>query len=89
MIEFVLKKVNENSDHYNLTFIKEVHKRTGDVVKEPKDTIYTLPLNMVKNCLAHENTFLKFGDKDVSLKEYLPEFYKSYNEVCELLKKTL
>ena len=89
MIDFILKKVSEESPHYNLTITKEVHKRTGEIVREPDKTIYTLPLEIIKNRISHAETVERFKNKDVSLKEYLSEFYIVYNEVCELLKKTL
>lgn len=69
--------------------MKIVHKRSGELVTEPGDTIYTQTLDSVKNRLAHLDAIEKFSDKDVSLKEYLIEFYKSYNYICESLKKTL
>lgn len=89
MIDFILKKVSDDSPHYNLTFMKLVHKRSGDIVSEPGETIYTVPLSLVKNKIAHAETSNRLGDKDISLKEYFSEFYKCYNEVCKLLKKTL
>ncbi len=66
-----------------------VHKRSGEIVEEPGDTIYCQSLDVIKNKLAHLETAKRFDDKDVSLKEYITEFYKTYNEVCELLKKIL
>lgn len=87
MVDFILKRVGDNSLHYNLTFMKEVHKRDGTIVKEPADTIYTISLEEAKLRIAHVETAEKLGD--VSLKDYLSEFYKCYNEVCELLKKIL
>lgn len=89
MINFILKKVSEISPHYNLTFMKEVHKRNGEISQEPGTTIYTISLDWAKNRIAHVETAERLRNKDVSLKEYLLEFYKCYNEVCELLKKTL
>lgn len=89
MINFILKKVSDNSPHYNLTFMKIVHKRSGEEVEEPGDILYTLSLQDATNKIAHQETNNRLGDNDVSLKTYLTEFYKTYNEVCELLKKTL
>lgn len=89
MINFTVKKVSDKSPHYNLTFTKLVHKRTGEIAEEPGETIYTLPLDSVKCRIAHVETNNRFGNRDITLKEYIPEFYKSYSEVCELLKKTL
>lgn len=89
MIDFILKKVSDDSPHYNLTFMKLVHKRSGEIAKEPGDTIYTISLEGVKNRIAHMETAVRLGDVDISLSEYLSEFRESYKEVCELLKKTL
>lgn len=86
MIGFNLIK-DDNS--YNLTFMKVVHKRSGIDAIEPKDTLYNIPLKLAKNYLAHENTIQSLGEEDVSLKKYISEFYKSYKEVCESLKKIL
>ena len=89
MVDFILKRIADDSPHYNLTFMKLVHKRSGDIVSEPGETIYTISLDSAKNRIAHVEASNRLGDKDVSLREYLSEFYKCYNEVCELLKKTL
>jgi len=87
MISFELKKYS--NFHYNLTFKKLVHKRSGEIVEEKGITLYSIPLYIVKVKIANADVESKLGDKDVSLKEYLVEFYKSYKEVCELLKKIL
>lgn len=89
MIDFILKRVEEDSPHFNLTFMKEVHKRNGDIVQEPAETIYTISLEDVKNRVSHVETATRLGNIGISLKEYLVEFRKSYRDVCELLKKTL
>lgn len=88
MIKFELKK-EKDTPHYTLSLMKEVHKRSGEIVEEKGDSYYTLSITQVKVALSHLNTQTKFGDKDISLKEYMKEYYKSYNEVCELLKKIL
>lgn len=88
MIEFTLKKV-EDSPHYNINFIKLVHKRTGELVKEPGDTLYNISLDWAKYFLSCEDACINLKEEDVSLSRYLKEFHKSYNSVCELLKKTL
>ena len=88
MIKFELKK-EKDTPFYTLTLMKEVHKRSGEVVEEKGESAYTLSLTQIKVNLSHLDAQSKFGDKDVSLKEYMKEYYKSYNEVCELLKKIL
>lgn len=87
MINFILKKISEDSPHYNLTFMKLVHKRNGEVVEENGDTIYGIPLTEVKNRIVHVELSTRLNN--VSLNEYIIEFQKYYKEVCELLKKTL
>ena len=89
MIEFIVKRISDISPHYNLTLMKEVHKRSGEIVKEPGDTLYTITLDNIKYRLANMEAISRFGDNDISLKEYLIEYYKCYNEICELLRKTL
>lgn len=80
---------NFSNGRYNVTFMKEVHKRNGDIVNEPGETSYGITLDTAKNKIAHYQTVKYFGEQNVSLKEYLQQFYKNYNEVCKLLKKTL
>lgn len=89
MINFSIKKVSDNCPHYNLTLTKFVHKRSGEIIEEPGDTLYSIHLDDVKKIISNIETSNRFGNKDITLKEYLLEFYKVYNEVCELLKKTL
>lgn len=88
MINFAVKKVKD-SPFYELNFFKEVHKRTGEIVEEPKDTIHSLNLDDVKNLISHAETRTNFGNEDVSLQTYMKAFQKNYVKVCELLKKTL
>lgn len=88
MINFELKKCS-NDIHYDLTFMKLVHKRSGETIEEPGDTCYSIPLSQVKYQLSIAETLNRFGERDVTLKEYVYEFNKVYKEVCELLKKTL
>lgn len=85
MIKFEIK--NLNGYFYDLTFYKIVHKRTGEIVEELGETHYGMPLYYLKYVVAHKDAQTRLKEKDVSFKEYLIEFNKSYNEVCELLKK--
>ena len=87
MINFIIKKPNDDCPHYNVTLTKMVHKRSGEIVEEPGDTFYGIPLDIIKNRIACEN--LSIIDREVSLKEYFILFNESYKEVCELLKKIL
>lgn len=87
MINFIAKKVNDKSPFYNITLMKMVHKRSGEIVEEPGDTFYGVPLDIIRNRITCEN--LSAIDREVSLKEYFILFNESYKEVCELLKKIL
>lgn len=87
MINFNLKK-DKNSNLYCLTFMKMVHKRSGEYVEEPGETLYVVS-SKIPYLITFAEVSNKFGEQDVSLKEYLSEFHKAYKEVCELLKKTL
>lgn len=87
MIEFNIK--NTEDSKYTIIFIKIVHKRTGEFAKEPGDTLYNISLDWVKYILANEEASVRFKDEDVSLREYIKEYNKSYKDICELLKKTL
>ena len=60
-----------SNGRYNLIFMKEVHKRNGDTVNEPGETLYGIDFNTVKNKVAHHLTIINFGEQNVSLKEYL------------------
>ena len=71
----------------NLTFTKTVHKRNGEVVEEKGDTLYGLIPEVALNKAAHKSTADEFGDSNVTLKEYIKEFYANYrrgfcNETC-------
>lgn len=82
-----IKKVSEDSPHYNITFIKTIYN--GEKSKESKESVYTISLKQAKNIIAHVETIEKLDDKEISLKEYMSEFHKVYKEVCESLMKTL
>lgn len=86
MIEFTIKNCGNS---YNITFLKEVHKRNGEIVNEPGDTLYNISLDSIKNIITHESTIKDFKDLDISLSNYLKKFNSNYIKVCELLKKTL
>ena len=88
-MKYEIKKVDDTSPHYNLILYKNVKKRDGSIVVDIDTTLYSISLNHIKNGLSHLETSEFFGDTDISLKEYLTQFYKSYNNICESLKKTL
>lgn len=90
MIGFSIKKVSENSPHYNITFTKTVHKRNGEELEEAGKSLYTVTLKEAKNIIAHVETIKRFKeDEEIFLKDYISKFHKVYKEICELLTKTL
>ena len=84
MIEFTIKETD--TPHYNLNVLK--YKRNGEIAST-KDTFYNQHLDIIKNRLTNLEIASKFSDSNISLKEYLKEFNKTYIEVCKSLKKTL
>lgn len=87
MIKFEIK--DRNGYFYDYSLYKKVQKRNGDIVEELGQTCYGVPLYWIKYILSNMDAQDKLEDGDVSLKEYLVEFNKSYKELCELLKKIL
>lgn len=85
MINFELEKSSDN--RYDITFMKLVHKRSGDYVEESGDTLYALPLDKIKIEITLRE--LSTREDDYTLKEFMSEYHKCYNDVCELLKKIL
>lgn len=85
MISYKLEPI-EDSIFYNITFFKEVKRRSGDTDIDVENRIYSTHFNNAINLIIHKKTQDDFGDKDVSLKEYLSSFYKNwniiYNENC-------
>ncbi len=85
MISYKLEPI-EDSIFYNITFFKEVKRRSGDTDIDVENRVYSTHFNNAINLITHKKTQDDFGDKDVSLKEYLSSFYKNwniiYNENC-------
>lgn len=87
MIKFDLERTDTVPERYDVTFYKLVHKRSGDYVEEPSEKFYEVPLKDIKREIILRELSTKL--EDVSLKEFLIEYNKCYDEVCELLKKIL
>ena len=85
MINFEIEKSSDKL--YDITFMKLVHKRSGEYVEEPGEKLYSMPLDKIKAEIAFRE--LSTRDDDYTLKQFLLEYLKCYDEVCELLKKTL
>ena len=85
MINYKLEPLDESSVYYNIIFFKEVTRRNGTDL-DVENRIYSTHFSNAINLIAHKKTQDDFGDKDVSLKEYLSSFYKNwniiYNENC-------
>lgn len=69
---YKLEKIKD-SLHYNLYFGKAVGIYT--------DKIYTIQFNDAITLISHRKTQEDFKDQDVSLKEYLDQFYKNWIEI--------
>lgn len=77
------------SSFYDLTFNKRVKKRdTGKYEIEPGPTLYGLTLYRALNIIAHHRTAKKYAEDNISLKQFLTEFKKNYNELIELCRET-
>lgn len=83
MLGYKIERISENSPFYNIHFEKEVHKRDGSTAIEFGDKIYCIRLEDARTLISHMKTQDDFGDKDVSLKEYLVQFYKNWKS-CKL-----
>lgn len=74
---------------YNLTFNKRVKKRdTGQYAIEPGDTLYGLTLASAIERIVKHRTAKKWGEENISLKEYLKEYKKQHNEMIRLCAET-
>ena len=64
----------ENKRFVNLTFLKEVKKRSGEIVLEPGETLYGIPS---KEAICRIVNF-SMQDKEYTFKEYLNKYLKEY-----------
>jgi hypothetical protein len=88
--DFTMKLSNENSGRFDLTFNKRVKKRdTGQFAIEPGDTLYGLTLSHCLNKIVHHRTAKKWGEENISLKDFLKEFQIQYRELVKLCKESL
>ena len=87
MIKFDLEKTNDTLNRYDITFYKLVHKRSGEYIEEPNEKFYEVPLSSIKREITLRELDTRL--QEVTLKEFMAEYSKCYDEVCELLKKTL
>lgn len=86
--DFILKQVSDDSNLYDLTFMKKVKKRdTGNYEIEPGDTLYGLSLSSVLNRIIKHRTAKKYTEDNITLKQYLKELNVQYNELLNLCKE--
>jgi DNA-binding ferritin-like protein len=70
--------------------MKRVKKRdTGKFEVEPGPPLYGLTLSHCLNKIIHHRTAKKFADENVTLKEFLKELQKNYEEIVKLCRETL
>ena len=88
--DFIMESAGSDSERYDLTFMKKVKKRdTGNFEIEPGNTLYGLTLSHCLNRIVHHRTAKKFEEENITLKEFLKEFQKSYKEIVNLCRETL
>lgn len=79
-----------DGSRFNLIFNKRVKKRdTGKFEIEPGPPLYGLTMASALNKIVHHRTAKKFADENVTLKQYLKEFQKNYEEIVKLCRETL
>lgn len=88
--DFIMKPSGEDSDFFDLTFMKRVKKRdTGQYEIEPGNTLYGLTLSRCLKKIAHKRTAKKYAEERISLLEYLKQFQKDYEEIVKLCRESL
>ena len=88
--DFIMKPVKDDSDFYDLTFMKRVKKRdTGKYEIEPGDTLYGLTLSHCLRLIAKRRTAKKYEDERITLLEYLKEFNNNYKEIVKLCRESV
>ena len=86
--DFIMELSSPDSDRYDLTFMKKVKKRdTGKYEIEPGNTLYGLTLSHCLNKIAHKRTAKKWEEDNVTLKEFMKELQRNYNELLKLCKE--
>lgn len=86
--DFIMERSGSDSEKYDLTFMKRVKKRdTGKYEIEPGNTLYGLTLPHCLNKIAHKRTAKKWEEDNVTLKEFIKELQRNYNELLKLCKE--
>lgn len=85
--DFIMKPASEDSNFYNLVFMKRVKKQdTGKFAIEPGDTLYGLTLSSCISRIVRKHVAKKYADENVTLIEYLKALDKEYKEVIKFCK---
>ena len=88
--DFIMKPISDDSDKFDLTFMKRVKKRdTGNYEIEPGNTLYGLTLSSCLKKIAHKRTAKKYEEANITLKEFMIEFQKNYKEIVKLCRESL
>ena len=88
--DFIMELSSSDSQRYDLTFMKKVKKRdTGKYEIEPGNTLYGLTLSHCLNRLVHHRTAKKYQEDNITLKEFVKEFQKNYEELVKLCRESL
>lgn len=88
--DFILKQVSDDSNLYDLTFMKKVKKRdTGNIEIEPGDTLYGLTLSSVLLRIAKHRVAKKYSEDNITLRQYLKSLQEAYQEIINLCKEQI
>lgn len=88
--DFIMEPSDETSGRFDLCFIKKVKKRdTGQYALEPGDKMYGLTLSSALIRIIHRRVAKKYEEENISLREFLKEYQKSYEELVKLCRETL
>ena len=88
--DFIMELSSPDSERYDLCFMKRVKKRdTGKYEIEPGNTLYGLTLSHCLNKIAHKRTAKKWEEDNITLKEFIKELQRNYNELLKLCKEEL
>ena len=88
--DFIMEDVAPDSNKWNLTFYKRVKKReTGKFELELGDTLYGLTLSNALMIIAKHRVAKKYEEENISLKEFLNDYQKSYREIIKLCRESI
>ena len=86
--DFVLTPVSDDSNLFNLAFYKKVKKRdTGKFEFELGNSLYGLTLSSALMRIAHHRVAKKYEEDNITLRQFLNDYKKSYEEIIKLCKE--